>query len=352
MKMLLIAMAFMMAPPQTARYAGYDPKRDPAKDLEAAIVEAQRDNKRILLVIGGEWCGWCHILENYLKANDDVRKTWNDNYVSFKVNWSGENRNEAFLKGYPDDSRVSASVRAREGRLVAAFAGYGRARGRAELFKREGDGFPSSLAAAAGPGAMTAQDARLLVDYHYWARDRLLQAVEPLTPEQYTRDMGNSFRSVRDTVVHIYSGEWVWFPDGRANRRRCSCVRRRIRISRLCARRGSAPDEDDGVRRAARRQDTARVDRLPDDRRSTLDAAALAHAPARRQSRHLSSRPGDDDAAAARRRGSQESGFDRFLSPSRLIRLKSGSCEIRFYVSYVSYVVDRYLVCLNKNLCH
>ena len=57
---------------------------------------------------------------------------------------------------------------------------------------------------------MTPDDARVLFDYHYWARDRLLRAVEPLTPEQYTRPMGNSFPSIRDTLVHIYSAEWIW----------------------------------------------------------------------------------------------------------------------------------------------
>lgn len=54
-------------------------------------------------------------------------------------------------------------------------------------------------------------DLRTLVDYNYWARDRMLAAVEPLAPEQYTRDLGNSFRSVRDTVVHTYSAEWIWY---------------------------------------------------------------------------------------------------------------------------------------------
>jgi uncharacterized damage-inducible protein DinB len=54
------------------------------------------------------------------------------------------------------------------------------------------------------------EELRLLVDFHYWARDRMLEALEPLTPEQFTRDMANSFRSIRDTVVHIYSAEWVW----------------------------------------------------------------------------------------------------------------------------------------------
>ena len=57
---------------------------------------------------------------------------------------------------------------------------------------------------------MTTNDVRVLIDYHYWARDRVLDAVEALTPEQLTRDMGNSFRSIRDTAAHIYAAEWAW----------------------------------------------------------------------------------------------------------------------------------------------
>src|SRR6185503_6607019 len=55
------------------------------------------------------------------------------------------------------------------------------------------------------------QDLRTLVDYHYWARDRLLDALEPLTAEQLTRDMGNSFKSIHQTVVHVYAAEWAWY---------------------------------------------------------------------------------------------------------------------------------------------
>src|SRR6185295_201590 len=57
---------------------------------------------------------------------------------------------------------------------------------------------------------MNARDLETLIDYHYWARDRLLDALEPLTPEQFTRDLGNSFRSIRDTAAHIYAAEWAW----------------------------------------------------------------------------------------------------------------------------------------------
>ena len=58
--------------------------------------------------------------------------------------------------------------------------------------------------------AVTLRDLRTLLDFHYWARDRMLDALEPLTHEQLTRDMGSSFRSLRDTAAHIYSAEWAW----------------------------------------------------------------------------------------------------------------------------------------------
>jgi uncharacterized damage-inducible protein DinB len=57
---------------------------------------------------------------------------------------------------------------------------------------------------------MTPHELQALVAYHYWARDRMLAAVEPLTPDQFTRDLGNSFRSVRDTLSHLQGSEWVW----------------------------------------------------------------------------------------------------------------------------------------------
>ena len=49
-----------------------------------------------------------------------------------------------------------------------------------------------------------------MLDYHYWARDRLLDALEPLTPEQLNRDLSSSFKSIRETIVHTYAAEWAW----------------------------------------------------------------------------------------------------------------------------------------------
>jgi uncharacterized damage-inducible protein DinB len=57
---------------------------------------------------------------------------------------------------------------------------------------------------------MNLADLQTLLDYHYWARDRMLAALEPLLPEPYTKDLGNSFPSLRDTAVHILSAERIW----------------------------------------------------------------------------------------------------------------------------------------------
>ena len=57
---------------------------------------------------------------------------------------------------------------------------------------------------------MNLQDLQTMIAYHYWARDRLFDALEPLTSEQYNRDLGSSFKSIRDTVTHLYAAEWAW----------------------------------------------------------------------------------------------------------------------------------------------
>jgi uncharacterized damage-inducible protein DinB len=57
---------------------------------------------------------------------------------------------------------------------------------------------------------MNKDDIQLLYEYDRWANNRVLRAVSALSVEQFTRDLGGSFRSVRDTLVHIISGEWGW----------------------------------------------------------------------------------------------------------------------------------------------
>jgi hypothetical protein len=61
------------------------------------------------------------------------------------------------------------------------------------------------------PTAMTKDDIQLLYEYDHWANNRVLQAVSALSAEEFTRDLGGSFRSVRDTLVHIVGSEYSRF---------------------------------------------------------------------------------------------------------------------------------------------
>lgn len=79
----------------------YDPKRDAARDIDEAVAEAKRSNRRILLVVGGEWCSWCHILDNYFAGHPDLKARRDKTFVTVKINFSDENPNEAVLSRYP-----------------------------------------------------------------------------------------------------------------------------------------------------------------------------------------------------------------------------------------------------------
>jgi uncharacterized damage-inducible protein DinB len=57
---------------------------------------------------------------------------------------------------------------------------------------------------------MTPEEIRQLFDYNDWANQRSLQGATQLSEEQFTKPLGSSFSSVRDTLVHICSCEWVW----------------------------------------------------------------------------------------------------------------------------------------------
>lgn len=80
---------------------GYDPTADPEVDLQKAMDKAQKENKRILMEVGGEWCIWCHHLERFLKGDAEVSRLLGERFVVLKVNWSRQNKNEKFLSRFP-----------------------------------------------------------------------------------------------------------------------------------------------------------------------------------------------------------------------------------------------------------
>lgn len=81
--------------------AAFDPARDPAKDLETAIVEAARGGKRILLEVGDAHCERCEALDTLLEGDAPLRQKRDAGYIWVKVNQDSDNPNSEFLSKFP-----------------------------------------------------------------------------------------------------------------------------------------------------------------------------------------------------------------------------------------------------------
>jgi uncharacterized damage-inducible protein DinB len=53
-------------------------------------------------------------------------------------------------------------------------------------------------------------DVRTLFDYLFWAHERMIAPLLEAPPEDFTRELPAGQGSVRDTLVHMMSSEWIW----------------------------------------------------------------------------------------------------------------------------------------------
>ena len=79
----------------------YNERRDPFKDAENAMLFAQQTNRHVLIEIGGNWCQWCHVLDQFIREHDDVAQQLQTNFVLLKVNVSDANKNTEFMAELP-----------------------------------------------------------------------------------------------------------------------------------------------------------------------------------------------------------------------------------------------------------
>jgi thioredoxin-related protein len=73
----------------------YDPSLDGMKQINEAVAAAKASGKHVLIQYGGNWCGWCIKFDGFSKADPEISKLIADNYITVKLNYSPENKNEA-----------------------------------------------------------------------------------------------------------------------------------------------------------------------------------------------------------------------------------------------------------------
>lgn len=100
----VIIMLMVFGGRATGQVKLYDPELDGMKQLNEAIASAKAANKHVFVQIGGNWCVWCIKFDAFCKEDAEITKLINDNYITVKLNFSPENRNEAatkFIGGNP-----------------------------------------------------------------------------------------------------------------------------------------------------------------------------------------------------------------------------------------------------------
>lgn len=85
-----------------ATQLGYDPVADPFEQYQSAIAQAKAQNKLVLVIAGGDWCRWCHVLNHFVSDNSDVDFALHDAFVVVKVYVGDENYNEFFFSQLPE----------------------------------------------------------------------------------------------------------------------------------------------------------------------------------------------------------------------------------------------------------
>jgi len=69
----------------------YDRQADAKAQVEQARALARRDDKRVLLMFGGDWCGWCHKLHDLFASDAEIRKTLSNEYALVMIELESPN---------------------------------------------------------------------------------------------------------------------------------------------------------------------------------------------------------------------------------------------------------------------
>jgi thioredoxin-related protein len=85
----------------------YDEDADTRQDIQTAVDRAKDEGKHVLLMFGGNWCPWCHMLHDLIKTNEAVHESLHENYILVMVNVSGDkdNRDMALNEEYGNPYR-------------------------------------------------------------------------------------------------------------------------------------------------------------------------------------------------------------------------------------------------------
>lgn len=88
---------------QNTKFKLYHPEANAEADLQKSVQKAKIEGKHVLVQVGGNWCKWCIAFNKKVTENDTLKTALDKNLITYHLNYSKENWNEATLAklGYP-----------------------------------------------------------------------------------------------------------------------------------------------------------------------------------------------------------------------------------------------------------
>ncbi|WP_128330163.1 thioredoxin family protein [Apibacter sp. HY039] len=88
----------------------YSPLENAEQKIDSLLSVAQKENKFVLIQIGGNWCQWCLRFHQLIKETPEIQNIINKNFLVYNLNYSKENKNEELLTKYEFPQRFGFPV--------------------------------------------------------------------------------------------------------------------------------------------------------------------------------------------------------------------------------------------------
>ncbi|MCA9416101.1 MAG: thioredoxin family protein [Candidatus Omnitrophica bacterium] len=66
----------------------YHPEQDAAAEIKQSLIKAKKDNRHVILVWGGNWCGWCYKLHDLFENNEPVSELLEEDFIVIPVDYN------------------------------------------------------------------------------------------------------------------------------------------------------------------------------------------------------------------------------------------------------------------------
>ena len=99
-----------LAPSSTTTFKLYSPYENADSALKVVLAKAKKEGKNVFVQIGGNWCSWCKLFNEFVTKDAQLDSAINTNYIVYHLNYSQENLNKKILAEFKFPQRFGFPV--------------------------------------------------------------------------------------------------------------------------------------------------------------------------------------------------------------------------------------------------